>query len=396
MKQNLKLYCTYCNKEYPLTETFPRCRECNEPIEVELITNGKINKGNTLKQTILDRYKDFFPVKINNSISLHEGFTPLVKSEILEFKSLYFKNETQNPTWSFKDRGTILGVLHALSLGYKKIGTVSTGNMAVSVAAYGAKAGLKTFILVGPEIPEEKLSPIAIYNPTLIKVDGNYGELYFKSLEIGEKENIYFINSDVPFRIEGYKSLSFEICEQLDFDVPDYVVIPTSAGGNLRGILKGFIEFQKAGIIKKIPKIVCAQAKGCSPLVKANSNNIEKIERINQPHTIAHAIENPYPPSGNEVLRKLKKYNGLFVCVNDKEIIEAQKLMTKEGLFGQPASAVPIAAIKKLVNENKISTNDKIVCVVTGSGLKYTKVLEKHKLNFSKCKIEDLEEYLKN
>jgi threonine synthase len=390
MLRNLKLHCTKCNREYSPREPFPRCRECNEPLELELITKGQINKGNILNQTILERYKDFLPFKIDNSISLNEGFTPLVKTDILGFNSLYIKNETQNPSWSFKDRGTISGVLHASSLGYEKIGTVSTGNMAVSVAAYGARAGLKTYILVGSHMPDEKLAPIAIHNPVLIKVDGNYGELYFKSLEIGREQGIYFINSDVPFRIEGYKTLSFEICEQLDFDIPDYVVVPTSAGGNIRGILKGFIEFYKAGIIKKMPRMICAQSEGCSPLVDAFSRKLERIEKVKQPNTIAHAIENPYPPSGNEVLRKLRKYNGLFVSVNDSEIIEAQRLMAEKGIFVQPASAVPIAAINKLANEDKIKKNDKIVCVATGSGLKYTKVLEKHNLNIYNCRIEEL------
>jgi len=390
-----KLICTGCNRKYPLTESFPRCRNCNEPLEVELITRGEINKGNILKQTILERYKDFFVLEESSSETLHEGFTPLVKLNIPDYRSVYIKNETQNPTWSFKDRGTIVGLLHAISLGYTKIGTVSTGNMAVSVAAYGARAKLKTFILVGSQIPDEKLAPVAIYNPVLVKVSGDYGELYFKSLEVGQEAKIYFLNSDVPFRIEGYKSISFEICEQLNFDVPDFVIVPTSSGGNLRGILKGFIEFNKAGIIEKIPRIVCAQAKGCSPIVNAYLSSKDKIERIKTPHTIAHAIENPFPPSGNEVLRKLRKYRGLFVWVTDPEIIEAQSLLAKKGIFCQPASAVSVAALKRLIKEGKILRNDKVVCIITGSGLKYTRALEHHKLHFSECSIDNLSRHLR-
>ena len=389
------LICTKCQKSFPINQSFPRCDVCNEPLDVKKVRNGKINKGNILNQTILERYFHFFPFKkINKEISLHEGFTPLVSSSILknelDLKSLYFKNETQNPTWSFKDRGTVSGVQHALTLGYKKIGTVSTGNMAVSVSAYGAKAGLKTFILVSSNIPAEKLNPIAIYNPILIKVDGDYSKLYFDSLEIGKQNDIYFINSDVPFRVEGSKTIAFEICEQMNFNPPNYVVVPTSAGGNIRGILKGFEEFKLCGLIDRVPKIICAQASGCAPIYNAFINNKETISRVENPHTIAHAIENPYPPSGNEVLRKIKENGGICVALTDEEILQAQKKLAEIGIFGQPAAAVPLSAVIKLKKDNFLSKNDTVVCVVTGGGLKYTAVFEKHSLKVLNSDIKNL------
>ncbi|MFC1724810.1 threonine synthase [candidate division KSB1 bacterium] len=393
--KNLKQYCTSCKKEFPIDSSFPRCDECNEPVEVELFKTGFINSSNQINQTIWERYADFLPFQgFGNTLTLGEGFTSLVESRSLAEETgtgrLFFKMESQNPTWSFKDRGTFTGLKHAIRLGYNKIGTVSTGNMAASVAAYGAKAGLKTYILVSKTIAEEKLNPVAIYNPILIKVDGDYGDLYFKSIEIGSKNDIYFINSDVPFRVEGYKTGAFEICEQLEFQVPDYVIVPTSAGGHLRGIIKGFEEFRNAGLIKDTPKFVCAQASRCSPIYNAFSNGMDKISRIKKPDTIAHAISNPYPPSGNAALKKLNETGGLCTAVSDEEILRAQKILAENGFFVQPASATSYAAVQKLKKEFVITAKESVVCLLTGSGLKYTEALKKYKLKIQECKVEDL------
>jgi len=249
---------------------------------------------------------------------------------------------------------------------------------------------LETFILVTADLPAEKLNPITIYNPTLIKVNGDYGELYFESLKIGKQNDIYFINSDVPFRVEGSKTIAFEICEQVNFEVPDYVAVPTSSGGNIRGILKGFEEFKLCGLIRKVPKMICAQASGCSPIYNAYGNGEETISRVKNPHTMAHAIANPYPPSGNEVLRRVKGNKGIFVAVTDEEILHAQARLAREGIFGQPAATVPLAAVQKLQKQGTMNRNDTVVCIVTGGGLKYTAVLEKYGSKVLNCKLEDL------
>ncbi|MTI57548.1 threonine synthase [Geosporobacter ferrireducens] len=401
MGRDIKFYCTGCGKSYRIDLLRHRCGACNEPLEVEEIKQGKIREGSAINQSMLERYADFFPfLDIEQNNSLGEGFTPIVESKKLAkdlcIQKLYFKNESQNPTWSFKDRGTAAGVAHALQLGYKRIGTASTGNMATSVAAYGAKANLETFIFVSKGIAVEKLKPIAIYHPHLIKVEGDYGNLYFESLRIGEENEIYFINSDVPLRVEGSKTVAFEICEQLNFRMPDYVIVPTSAGGNIRGIEKGFREFFTCGLIDEIPKILCAQASGCSPIFNAYHKRTEKISRVENPNTIAHAIENPYPPSGNRVLKMIRENKGTAVAVSDEEIIKAQAMLAEEGIFGQPASAVPLAAAKKLREENYIKADETVVCVVTGSGLKYTAALERHQLDVKECNLEELSSFIKD
>lgn len=399
MERDIKLYCTSCKESYKIDEVKHRCEACNEPLEVEEIRQGKIREGNILNQSMLQRYADFFPfLGVDHETSLGEGFTPLVNSlglaKNLGVQKLYFKNESQNPTWSFKDRGTVAGISHALKLGYKRIGTVSTGNMATSVAAYGAKANLETFIFVSKNIASEKLNPIAIYHPHLIKVEGDYGSLYFESLKIGEENQIYFINSDVPLRVEGSKTIAFEICEQINFQMPHYVIVPTSAGGNIRGIEKGFREFFACGLIDRLPKIICAQASGCSPIYNAYRKGEEKIARVENPNTIAHAIENPYPPSGNRVLKMIEENGGTMVAVSDEEIIKAQAMLAEEGIFGQPASAVPLASVRKLREQNYIKEDETVVCIVTGSGLKYTAILEQHRLDVKECALEKLSNFI--
>ncbi len=387
--------CCGCGKSFPGTRLHFRCEDCGEPMEVDYVRHGKIAKDSFLGNTILERFADFFPFSETcKNISMREGFTPLVESEKLEnefgVKKVYLKNESQNPTWSFKDRGTVAGLNHALSLGYKAIGTVSTGNMAASVAAYGSRAGLKTFILVDHKLPPEKLNPIVVYGADVIKVEGDYGNLYFESLKIGKDLGIYFINSDSPFRVEGSKTIAFEIYEQMKGDNPDFVIVPTSAGGNIRGIAKGFKELKQCGLIDNIPIIICAQAEGCSPIASAWEKGESMINRVNHPETIAHAIENPFPPSGNEVLRMLVSVKGMCVSVSDNEILDAQKKLAHEGIFIQPASATPIAVMAKLKERGYWKGNEKVACVLTGSGLKFTAVFEKLGLSSQNCKIREL------
>ena len=316
-------------------------------------------------KTVWERFYDFWPVEPELELSLGEGDTPLVRSKLgneLGIR-LYLKNETVNPTWSFKDRGTFLAVSHALKAGYKTVGTVSTGNMAASVSAYASRFGLEAKILVSQSASDEKLKAVSVYGGEVIRILGDYGRLYFESLAIGEKLGVYFINSDNPFRVEGYKGISFEIAEEIS---PDYVLIPTSSGGLFRGIAKGFIELQESGLIDDLPTLIAVQAEGCSPICRTFREGKARIERFENPKTIAKAIANPYPPSGNAVVKLLREFGWKCVSVSDEEILEAQKRLAGEGLFVQPASATGIAALKKL----ELPEGARVVSILTGSGLK--------------------------
>ncbi len=363
-----------------------RC-ECNEPVEFETFMGEPY-----IGKTVWERFYDFWPVEPALEFSLGEGDTPLVKSRLGKELGvrLYLKNETVNPTWSFKDRGTFLAMSHALKAGYKTVGTVSTGNMAASVLAYASRFGLDAKILVSENASDEKLKAVSIYGGDVIRVKGDYGRLYFESLKLGERLGIYFINSDNPFRVEGYKGIAFEIAEEI---TPDYVLIPTSSGGLFRGVAKGFIELKKSGLIEELPALVAVQADGCSPICRAFDEGKTKIERFERPKTIAKAIANPYPPSGNAVLKLLREFGWLCVAVSDNEIIEAQKELSREGLFVQPASATGIAALRKLVENGRIEERAKVVSILTGSGLRTLSQAKGGEIR--ECELESLENCLR-
>ncbi len=355
--------CNSCGKTYDLDRNIQLC-ECDEPLHVGYFSGEVGNLGN-----VWNRYEEFLPSIVEKEASLGEGDTPLMGAEKLSAElnvDLYLKNETVNPTWSFKDRGTFLGLLRAKYIEKEKLGTVSTGNMAASVSAYGARNGMDSLILVSSDISEEKLEQIEPYEPKIVEVEGDYGDLYYESLDLG-RDDIYFTVSNSPFRVEGYKTISFEICEEV---IPDYIMIPTSSGGLFRGLTKGFAELEKNDLIDAMPTLVGVQAEGCSPIHRAHDSGKDQISRWSEPESIAGAISNPLPPGGNDVLKKLEKYDGLCISVSDREILSAQKSIAGEGIFCQPSSSVGVAALKKLRESEKIEKGSEVVSIITGSGLK--------------------------
>jgi threonine synthase len=392
------LECMFCQKEHPLDIFYPFCPECHEPL---LCPSPKKKRKFFLEKTSpLEKFLDFLPLsKINPNLSLGEGNTPLIRLNRLEesfnLPQVFLKNEMVNPIACFKDRGTVVAVQKAVSLGIKRIGTVSTGNMASSTAAYGAKAGLKTFVLLKEDISPDKLLLTGMYNPVLVKVKGDYGELFYDSFSLGRKHNIYFMNSVDPFRIEGYKVTSFEIFLQLENRIPRYILVPVSSGGHLIGLMKAFLDLKEEGFIQHFPTFVGVQANGCSPIAQAYASGHSRVRRIKKAETIAHSISNPDPPGGNILLKLIQENNGIILDVSDKEILEAQKMLTElEGIFCEPASATALAGLLKLSGQVKLEENDPIVLVVTGSGLKAMNVLEPSKINVREASLSSLEKII--
>jgi len=391
------LECIFCQKTYPLDLFFPFCPECKEPL---LISYPSKKRRFFLRRQSLGKYLDFLPLKeINHNLILGEGNTPLLRLNRLEEKlnlsSVLAKNETINPTHSFKDRGSSVAVQKAVSQRIDKIGTVSTGNMAVSTAAYGARAGLKTYVLLKEDISQEKLLSTALYDPVLVIVQGDYGHLFRQSHLLGKKFKIYFMNSVDPFRIEGYKLTGLEIYLQLKRQAPQYIFVPLSSGGHLIGLMRAFQDLKQAGFIQESPTFVGVQPKGCSPIAQAYAQRRSRFKRIAKPDTIAQAISNPDPPGGNLVLKMIRENKGIILDVSDKEILAAQEtLAEQEGLFCQPASATVLAALLKLSENMEFRSHDKIVLILTGSGLRAVQALESLGLNVHQASLSNLEKVL--
>ncbi len=374
--------CPECGKEYPVDSLAFRCEKCNQPIEVlydyECLTDTITRKSFLKRDWTTWRYRELLPIREETKIvSLHEEGDPLIHrhrhAQIIGIKNLYLKDETRNPTMSFKDIGTTVGITKALEIDANVVGCVTTGNMGASMSAYSAKAGIKCIILVPSQTPLEKIAQILAHGALVLAVNLPYPELYKMSFEMNRNFGVYLVHADSPMRVEGQKTSAFELCEQLNWKIPDVVLVPTSSGGYLSAIWKGFKEFYEIGLINNLPRMICIQSEGCAPIVKAFKEGKSGTEIWPNPHTIAHAISNSDPSlaSSRLVLKILAKSFGTAEAVSDDEISNAQKLLAvKEGIFAEPASAAPVAGLRKLMEKGLIDKDESAVCVVTGSGLK--------------------------
>ena len=378
------LECSICGSTHPLEKQIYRCSKCNYPLEVRydytLLSPSLARKLKTRRDQSIWRYRELLPVcDLSSIVSLAEGGTPLTRSvnlaRQLGIENLYLKDETRNPTGSFKDRGSSIGVSMARQIGVKAVGCVSTGNMAVSVAAYSARAGLRCVILISANTPSQKVLPMVTYGANIIMMEKPYPEIFETGLDISKEFNIYWIHSDAPMRIEGQKTCAFEIWEQLGQKVPDKVIIPVSSGGNISSHWKGWRELKQIGIIDKLPAMVAIQAAGSAPIVQAFNNGENIVTPLKKATTIAHAICNPQPPSGNRTLRLLYESQGTAAMVSDQEMLNTRVLLAEtEGLLAEVSSAASIAVIPKLLENGFIKKSETVVCVVTGTGLKDIKI----------------------
>jgi threonine synthase len=315
-------------------------------------------------------------------VNLGAGYTNLQKCEDLGkrigLKNLFIKNDTTNPTYSFKDRPASVAVSKAREFHTKAVGCASTGNLAAATAAHAAKAGLPCYVFIPEGIEANKITQTAAYGARIIKVKGTYDETNRLAFQAAELHNLDIVNINLrPYYVEGSKTLAYEVCEQLDWQTPDRVIIPTASGAMLCAIEKGFREFKKLKLIDDFDmKIVCAQADGCAPIVQSFKKSTSQVEPIENPETLAHSLAIGDPGDGVYVLEKIRRSRGTAESATDKQIIEAIRLLAQtEGIFTEPAGGVSVAVLKRLAERGEIDPDERVVCYVTGNGLKSPEAL---------------------
>lgn len=391
------LISTISGEEYPF-DYLSEFAENGESLEVRLesLSQARVRNGST----IWERFADFFPSDYRPEYSLGEGNTPLLTSiplaEYLGLDSIFLKNETLNPTWSFKDRGSLACVLMANEMREKSLATISTGNMGSSIAAYGARAGLQSIIFIPPYCPEDKIRSMAIHGATIFRVEAaDYGEMKQYVLKLAKSLRLRIVSGNGPIRVEGYKSCAFELYEQFGQNVPNFIAVPTSACGHIRGLFKGFCELLSAGLINRLPRMIIVQAQRNSPLVTAFKQGKRNPIPFTDIHTVATAITTGNPPGGDEILHKAYKYNWLAEEATEEEILVSQQTLGKAGFFVEPSSATSLSAVRKLVQAGKIKSHETVVMILTGSGLKDTEAFRGQTLNMIHSNVEKIHDDVK-
>jgi len=378
--QKTHLQCRECKKEYDPTFKYI-CDECFGPLDVHynfpsLTKNTFVNREQTYW-----RYFELLPITDkSNIVSINAGMTPLVKAEKLGKKigldNLYIKNDSVNPTFSFKDRPAGVAISKAKEFGLSSVGCASTGNLASATAAHAAKGNFPCYIFAPSDIENAKIAQALSYGANYISVDGTYDDANRIAAQIGDSKGIGIVNINMrSYYVEGSKTLAYEVAEQLDWQVPDQLIVPTGSGAMLNAICKGFEELETVSLIQKVSEMHmnCAQAHGCAPIVDAFNNNNTDVVPVENPDTVAKSLAIGDPGDGRYVLQRLKQYNGIAQESNNKETLDAILLLAKtEGIFTEPAGGVSVAVLKKMVEDGQIDKDETTVCYVTGNGLKAT------------------------
>ena len=380
------LKCKECKKEFP-AEPIHVCEYCFGPLEVNY-DYEKISKIIT-RESILSgppsmwRYKELMPLNEENKVGDHVGFTPLVHAKnlgkALGIKKLYIKNDSVNhPTFSFKDRVVAVAISKAIEFGFDIISCASTGNLANSVAAHSAEAGLKSYIFIPVGLESGKILGTNIYGTNLVAVNGSYDDVNRLCSEIAVNHNWAFVNINIrPYYGDGSKSYGYEIAEQLGWKTPDNVVVPVAGSSLITKIYKAFHEFECLGLLegKVQSKIFAAQATGCSPVTTAIKNGTDVITPV-KPNTIAKSIAIGNPADGYYGVKTTLNSGGYGEDVTDEEIISSMKLLAKtEGIFTETAGGVTVGVTKKLIEQGRIKPDETTVICITGNGLKTVEAL---------------------
>ncbi len=390
------LRCRECARTYP-AEALHVCEFCFGPLEVEYdydamaaaVSRDKIAAG----PPTIWRYADLLPIgplategTVAGPVDLGAGYTPLVRADRLAAElglgELWLKNDTLNPTGSFKDRVVSVALTKARELGFKLAACASTGNLANSVAAHAARAGMESVVFIPHDLEPAKVVTTAIYGGKLVAVEGNYDDVNRLCAELaGEHPTWAFVNVNVrPYYAEGSKTLAFEVVEQLGWELPDHVVVPVASGSQLVKVHKGFGELHAVGLLDEEPcvRISGAQAEGCSPVATAFADGSEHV-RPQKPSTIAKSLAIGNPADGWYALEASRSSGGAVASVTDEEIVEGIRLLARtEGIFAETAGGVTVATLAKLASQGVVRREERTVAYVTGLGLKTIDAVSPH------------------
>jgi threonine synthase len=380
------LRCRECGRAYP-AEALHVCDFCFGPLEVAYdyerlrseLTRAQIASG---PDTIW-RYGPLLPVSDPSPIDLGAGFTPLVRADRLAAElglgELWVKNDTANPTGSFKDRVVSVALTKARQLGFKVAACASTGNLANSVAAHAARAGMASVVFIPKDLETAKVVTTAVYGGHVVAVDGNYDDVNRLCAELASDHPDWaFVNVNVrTYYSEGSKTLAFEVAEQLGWRAPDHVVVPVASGSQLVKVAKGFAELHQVGLLDEEPhvRVSGAQAEGCAPVAQAFLDGADAIRPV-RPSTIAKSLAIGNPADGWYALQAVRKSGGAMAAVSDEEILDGIRLLARtEGIFAETAGGVTIATLAKLAAQGVVRSDERVVAYVTGHGLKTVEAL---------------------
>ncbi len=376
------LQCRECKKDYDSTFKYV-CDECFGPLDVKYDLPTISKDVFTTREKTYWRYFELLPVVDKaNIVSIDAGMTPLTRADKLGdelgLDNLYIKNDSVNPTFSFKDRPAGVAVSKAREFGLSAVGCASTGNLASATAAHAAKGGFPCHVFAPSDIEMAKIAQALSYGANFIAVDGTYDDANRIAAQIGDSQGIGIVNINMrSYYVEGSKTLAYEVAEQLDWQVPDHLIVPVGSGAMLNAICKGFEELRQVSLLGDVSgmHMIAAQPHGCAPVVDAFKKNTE-IVPVEHPRTVAKSLAIGDPGDGRYVLKRLRQYNGFAEEADDREILDAILLLARtEGIFTEPAGGVSVSVLQKMVEEGKIDKSDKVVCYVTGNGLKATESL---------------------
>jgi len=380
------LQCKECGTRYPIG---PRtvCDNDFGPVEVAydyeamrgVVTRASIEAG----PRSLWRYRDLLPIEGDPRVGLRSGMTPLIKADnlakVLGVDELYVKDDSANyPTFSYKDRVVSVALTKAMEFGFDTVGCASTGNLAHSVAAHAAAAGVRAFVMIPHDLEEGKIIGSLVFGPRMIKIKGNYDDVNRLCSQIADKYDWAIVNVNLrPFYTEGAKTYGFEIAEQLGWRLPKHTVLPVAGGTLLPKVYKAYQEFIKLGLVEdNQPRFYAAQAAGCDPVVQAIEQGTD-LFKPQKPKTIAKSIAIGNPADGYYVIDVVNSSGGYGASADDQEILDAIKLLAQtEGIFTEPAGGTTLACAKKLIEQGRIPRDEPICVGITGNGLKSVEVMQ--------------------